>query len=197
MMKRVNQWIIGIIVVTIAMLVFFGSQFSTTLAFPSDAGTRALEISGALLATALFVERSLSVILDLIYGDRENDPKMGLITESLSAKFATVLQVQTQKQRVRIVAGFGISVLISLAGLRTLQNLLTGEPSTWTQRMLLQVVDVILTAGLLAGGSAGIAAIIDYLKNLGTISSAKRLAEVQAYTNLARSREQETNAPGA
>jgi hypothetical protein len=172
-------------------MILWRTEFSATLRLPNDASLRALEISGALLAVAVFVERSLAVILDLIFVDRKSDPRVGLITsESLSAEFGEILRVQSRKQRIRIIAGFAISVLISLAGLRTLQNLLSGEPSSWTQKLLLQVVDVLLTAGLLAGGSAGIAATIDFLKNRGLTNSLKHLAEVRAFTNLARSSEE-------
>ena len=70
-------------------------------------------------------------------------------------------------------------VLLSVAGLRTLQNL--ADPGSFAaipeqQQHLLRVMDVFLTGGLIAGGSEGIHQITQVFKNyLGTsAANAKR-----------------------
>ena len=68
-----------------------------------------------------------------------------------------------QKKRLRLSIGFLVAVLLSVAGFQILSNFVDSVPSG-LQGQLFVFLDVFLTAGLLTGGSQGIAEVIEIFR---------------------------------
>jgi len=130
----------------------------------ADAGGK---IIGSLFVVALILERALAVFNDLLFGQeraaaRQNDA---------AGEDGAADQVDTARERARLVLGLGAGLLISAAGVRTLGRL-TDAPSLDSFQT---AVDILLTAGLLAGGSNGLAKLIDVLHE----SAAQRVSALR------------------
>ena len=133
----------------------------------------ALTQLGILYIVALFVERALEV---LIKAWRQGG-KIRLEEEMNSAQDGA--QVEAKKslkeykaatQRRALLAGLTLGILVSLSGVRLLGPIFQFDGAgEWTFQMaMFQFTDIIVTAGLIAGGSATIhelmALIDDFLK---------------------------------
>jgi len=148
--------------------------------------TEVAQLLTSLLLVALFLERALEVFVTTWRGpgaaelDRQvrqcADQKAQLEQrpeaqrEALqSARDAAMAalehaeqeksQYKSQTQRIALWSGLTLGLLISAAGLRTLQALVDPEALSRlpkTQVVVFHLVDVLLTGGLIAGGSEGI-----------------------------------------
>ncbi len=127
---------------------------------------------GILYIVALFVERSLEVLLKA-WRQGENtrlEEEMRSAEENDKAAAEKRLQeFKTGTQRRALLVGLTLGLLVSLAGVRLLGPIFefgAGEASF--QHSVFQFTDITLTAGLIAGGSATIhelmALIDDFLK---------------------------------
>ncbi len=83
----------------------------------------------------------------------------------LHGKSEDLHQYQAITKRVALWTGFLFGLLMSLAGVRALSSLLS-MPAIEYQRMLFRSLDVILTAGLISGGSEGIHPIMTFVKGV-------------------------------
>lgn len=119
------------------------------------------DLTGSLFVIAVFLERSLAVVNGIIFKKAEetnlNKPTK---QESLNAQKKTDIE----KSQIRLALGFLIAVLVSAAGPRTLEALFKSPPLEPSQLQLFTTADILITAGLLAGGSSAIAQIIELLK---------------------------------
>ncbi|MGJ4963383.1 hypothetical protein [Bradyrhizobium sp. HKCCYLRH3061] len=166
-------------VIGIVLLAVFINKSAIALDYRSPAFTAGVNVASGLFVIALFMERSLAVLNNLLFSEEQriaDAAVMGAETEAAfvdAAKLLTV--VTTAKERVRLAVGFVFGLLISAAGPRTLEGLLTldltkmsaNDASKLTEPhlMLFYGVDIILTAGLLAGGSNAINEVIEILRN--------------------------------
>jgi hypothetical protein len=107
--------------------------------------------------------------------DAARNPGVGLAPDDNAAKAAAealarsvardkeivdaVAAADRQTQKVALSFSIPISFLAALAGLRTIGNLM--PPGQDAQQQLFVALDVVLTAGLLAGGADGIHKILD------------------------------------
>jgi len=66
---------------------------------------------------------------------------------------------RSKTETLAMYSGFAIGILIGLAGVHTLQVIFNIDTLSGTQKSVFQAVDILLTAGLIAGGSKGINAI--------------------------------------
>ena len=138
---------------------------------------KAIETVLALLIVTLFVERSMAVINALLFGEQQRDADIAMARaqggEGKAKAEEAQAQVLTLKERVRLLLGFGVALFISAAGVRTLEGLMQGLPPTEAGKQLFFGVDIVLTAGLIAGGSNGLAFLLQLLKDLATRSQTK------------------------
>lgn len=132
----------------------------------------ALTQLGILYIVALFVERSLEVLMKAWRqgGRIELEEKIG------SAKTADDKQIHKRKlgkyrvgtQRRALLVGLTLGILVSLSGVRLLGPIFDGSDGWSFQVAVFQFTDIIVTAGLIAGGSSTIhelmALIDDFLK---------------------------------
>lgn len=134
----------------------------------------ALTQLGILYIVALFVERALEVLIkawrqggrilleEEIRSEPDNQAKIGKAKELEQYKAGT--------QRRALLAGFTLGALVSLAGVRLLGPIfdVSGEATSELQASVFQFADILITAGLIAGGSATIhelmALIDDFLR---------------------------------
>jgi hypothetical protein len=143
-----------------------------------SAGTR---VVGALFVVTVFVERSTAVLNSIWYGEARRLAEahealemrrwLATMTEpgepppaALVAAIDALVRIESQQDRARLIAGFILALFVSAVGARTLEALqiLPGSLSPF-QLGLYRATDIILTAGLIAGGSNGIHAIAGLL----------------------------------
>lgn len=133
---------------------------------------------GILYIVALFVERSLEVLLKawrqggkarLEARVREAEEGAGAAEEGAGAAAETELrEYRAGTQRRALLAGLTLGLLVSLSGVRLLGPIFDLASASAFQQAVFQFTDIMLTAGLIAGGSATIhelmALIDDFLR---------------------------------
>jgi hypothetical protein len=204
MSRKTLGWIFGIAVVAIAAIVAVASP-KPGLSYQDDMLKAGTAVATALFVVALFVERSTGVIYALIFGEGERNAHLALTlaTDGKARKddARTLADELGFKERFRILLGFGTGLFVSIAGVRTLAGLVKLDAPTGfatacgqtggteacrqavlelvTSARLFNVVDVLLTAGLVAGGSNGIAFIIRALKEMMSKPNGDKDAEIR------------------
>lgn len=151
--------------------------------YAQDVSGEATKLVAALFVVTVFVERSTAVLASIWFGEtvriaeaqeylarEELDRKEGSDEATRVVAKATVARVgaEAQQDRLKVYAALMIAFFVSAAGVRTLEKLQDLEHMspvpTATQLGLYHSVDILITAGLIVGGSAGISAITDLLK---------------------------------
>ena len=125
----------------------------------------------ALFAIALFLERSTAVINGLLFSENLRAIEATLAQGNLAQdKIATtsaearLTELDAQRERVRLMVSFVFAVFVAAAGTRTLAGLLVVTDHS-PHLKFFNAVDVVLTAGLLAGGSNALGILADTLKS--------------------------------
>ncbi|MCY4560221.1 MAG: hypothetical protein OXF79_28460 [Chloroflexi bacterium] len=134
----------------------------------------ALTQLGILYIVALFVERALEVLIKAWrQGGRillEEEVRSEPDDQAKVRKEKELEQYKAGTQRRALLAGFTLGILVSLAGVRLLGPIfdVSGGTTSEFQTAVFQFADIVITAGLIAGGSATIhelmALIDDFLK---------------------------------
>jgi hypothetical protein len=83
----------------------------------------------------------------------------------------TLAQVAAEETYARLSLAFLIALVVSAVGVRTLASMFETATMTDIQHGVFRLVDIIMTAGVLTGGTAGISAISELL---GTYVNASR-----------------------
>lgn len=173
---QLTKWLAPLLgVVGIALAIALGDNLGwRVLAYAEDMPVEAGKVAGALFVVAVFLERALAVLNDLLFAEKTVDLETKLSvtaaetgsldsTDVIEAEW-NLLALEETKQRLRLGVGFVVACLIAGAGVRTFTGLLDLSGLTGNQRTLLNIMDILLTAGLLAGGSNGLAKIIDIFR---------------------------------
>jgi hypothetical protein len=153
--------------------------------YRNDIVGEATKLVGALTVITTFVERSTAVLGTIWFEDRiavararvavaeqlaRDDPAAEEHREELRASAVAFAQLEAEKARMRAWAALFIALLVSAVGVRTLERLqnLEGVAASLSvlQLGLYRSTDILITAGLIAGGSAGIAAIAGLIARL-------------------------------
>lgn len=167
MAKKTTGWLFAAAAIVSAGLVIALGPIGQGLKFVTPIWDPAIAVVTALFITTLLVERSMAVINALLFGDEQRAAELQLLGLAAPAPGANPAQaiasVHKWKERLRLLLGFVAGLFVSAAGVRTLQNLLTATNNPW-----LNGVDVVLTAGLIAGGSNGLAFLLQILKDRAT-----------------------------
>lgn len=171
-----------------AILGFLSIGFEETR-FATGAGQNALGALGALFIIAVFVERAQQVYLSAWRGpgkalrkakvaglesslerlgsDAENSERK-TITDQLQEANDALAEYRSETQRIALIGGLLLGVVISFVGPRILSEVIVvyGDMGAW-QAALYHGADILITGGLLGGGSEGIhkliALITDFL----------------------------------
>lgn len=150
------------------------------LQYHNDMLSKGADIAAALFVVAVFLERAMAVINGIAFKQEEARIEGIIATAaataalkemdataaaSIQTKAETDLRgLEAKKTSLRLGLGFVVAVLVSAAGARTLAGLVTAPPGAGDQGQLFVAMDILLTAGLLAGGSNGIALLIKVLR---------------------------------
>ena len=130
---------------------------------------------------ALIVERFIEVFNSI--WRRKGRQERGRAIETAGSKNEKISAqkeldlYRSQTETLAMYSGFAIGILIGLAGVHTLQVIFNIDALSGTQKSIFQAVDILLTAGLIAGGSKGINAITSLMGSFLTVS--KERAESQ------------------
>lgn len=153
---------------------FMSSGFEETQ-FATGAGDRALTALGTLFIIALFVERAQQVYIsawrklgreqieDKISRlqekiAEESDPQNGSdFREELAELKRGLLEYRHRTRQLAFLGGITLGILISLAGPRILAEVVVvyGPMGAW-QAPIFNGMDILITGGLIGGGSDGI-----------------------------------------
>ena len=182
MERYVGRIWVASLVVALAALVFFLSDALTPLDARDGAAPfrTALAQLGILYIIALFVERSLEVLIKAWRqgGKSALEADVRAAAEGEPARAAAERSLQEYRagtQRRALLVGLTLGIMVALSGVRLLGPIFdpaaTGAPPAF-QQDLFRFTDILLTAGLIAGGSATLhellALIDDFLKSSRT-----------------------------
>ncbi len=99
----------------------------------------------------------------------ENDMMIGMVKEKKGLE-DRLLKHGLKRQRRTTIVGFAIGLILSFSGLRLMSGILFSEPETEealfnVQVTIIQSIDIILTAGIIAGGSGRMHRLIKRIKS--------------------------------
>jgi len=149
---------------------------------------------GSLLAITLFIERSIEVLVNIVCSadaiDLENAinlKKDDIKNIEASGNHAIgqkmelrglekqIIEHKSETQKLSLKVSFCIGILVSAVGIRALGSMVVNIPQD--QKSLFNLVDILITAGLLAGGSEGIhqltSVYTNYMQNLAEAAKGK------------------------
>ena len=126
---------------------------------------------GILYVVALFVERSLEVLIKAWRQggkSRLEDKVRAAEGSGTAAAESELLEYRAGTQRRALLCGLTLGLMVSLSGVRLLGPIFEVGTAGAFQQAVFQFTDILLTAGLIAGGSATIhelmALIDDFLR---------------------------------
>ena len=166
-------WLALLVLALLAVLFFVGDDLKAIAIEKGDAPfLTALTQLGILYIVALFVERSLEV---LIKAWRQGG-KSSLEHNESSAETDSDAETQAKKalalykagtQRRALLLGLTLGVLVALSGVRLLGPTFSFNATSygWFQQAVFNFTDIIVTAGLIGGGSATIHELMALIDN--------------------------------
>ena len=160
MANDVGRMWIGVAVAATGVVIAVGGDDLKAGAPAADALTGALTQLGVLYVIAVFVERALEVFIKAWRQSGRSVLENELATlevghPELAAKRRELDDYRAGTRRRALLTGLSIGVVLSLAGVRTLA-VIVEPPSGGLQGFLFQFSDVLVTGGLVAGGSAAV-----------------------------------------
>ena len=175
MERYIGRIWVALLVLALAIVVFsLGDSLKPIGTREGEAAfLTALTQLGILYIVALFVERSLEVFIKAWRqgGKSRLEEEARSAADDAKAEAAKELEeYRAGTQRRALLVGLTLGILVSLSGVRLLGPIFEfGAADGWSfQQALFQFTDIVVTAGLIAGGSATIhelmALIDDFLK---------------------------------
>ena len=158
-------WSVLVITAIVAGLLGLLSTGFTPTPFEENSGEQALTALGTLLIIALFVERAQQVYIsawrtlgrEQIDADIAELQRTGGDADRLRELESKRLEYRHKTRQMAFLGGMILGVLISFAGPRILAEVMLGSESlqSW-QAVVFHGVDILVTGGLIGGGSEGI-----------------------------------------
>lgn len=140
-------------------------------------------VLAALFTISLFLERSLEVFINTWRSAGRTRVENQVKKASDGAKEEAAERLSSYKTDTQILAlwtSFAFGLFISAVGIRTMQSLVTAESLNGlssNQLNLFHVADVLLTGGLISGGSEGIHKLTQVFTDFMEASSARLKAQ--------------------
>ncbi len=182
MEQNIGRIWLALLVSALAVVIIFQSRSlaPVEVAEGENPFLAALVQLGILYVIALFVERSIEVLIKAWRQGGKSRLQERVRTAEAGGKVAAESELQEYRagtQRRALLVGLTLGIMVSLSGVRLLGTIFEfGSGAAPFQQAVFQFTDVILTAGLIGGGSATIhelmALIDDFLK--ASRRSAKR-----------------------
>lgn len=163
MLRKVSWFFVAAFLVAIT-IVGMNGDMKAGYAFHDDMADAAATVVTALLAVTLFVERGMTVINAIIFGGAQRDAE-DKIRQADAKGLDELSVVMAYKERMRLFGAFLAGLFVSAAGVRTLEGLFDPVAIKAAENALLHPVDVVLTAALIAGGSNGLAFLLQLAKD--------------------------------
>jgi hypothetical protein len=164
MSKRKTMIVYLLPLTGLVALAIAGAKFSTPYSLESITIDSIVERLAPVVMIALFVERAQEVFIsawrDIEKWNLERTvakakAKAAPVAEEIEAAEQQLDKHQCETRRIAFAAGVIMGTVISALGVRVVQPLIQ-LPSNGQQLVLFNLVDVLLTAGLIGGGSDGI-----------------------------------------
>jgi hypothetical protein len=156
------------------------------VAFVADVPTAAIKVVTSLLILTLLIERSLAIINTTLFGrekrkledalrkvkfdfevDLEAGKDPGDVKGAAWGALKALREIADKEEKLRIVIAVPVAFFLSAAGVRTLSALMmvNGVAAESIQGQALLGADIVLTAGLIAGGSNGLAQLLKLIND--------------------------------
>ena len=154
---------LALLVLALAVVVFFAGESLKPIGTKEGEAPFLTAVTqlGILYVVALFVERSLEVLIKAWRqgGKSRLQEEVRSADEEDKAEAERALEeYKAGTQRRALLVGLTLGILVSLSGVRLLGPIFEfGVEEAWSfQQAIFQFTDIIVTAGLIAGGSATI-----------------------------------------
>ena len=188
MSPGVRFWIAVLVSIASAVAAVWAvGQFEfAAVAFVADVPTAAIKVVTSLLILTLLIERSLAIINTTLFGrekrkledalrkvkfdfevDLEAGKDPGDVKGAAWGALKALREIADKEEKLRIVIAVPVAFFLSAAGVRTLSALMmiNGVAAESIQGQALLGADIVLTAGLIAGGSNGLAQLLKLIND--------------------------------
>ncbi len=152
--------LIPIVLVTISAMTIMGAGLTGTVKLNTELS---MDDYGSLFANlfliALLVERFIEVFVGILRRQGKVERRRLIETAAPDEKSAAQTVMAIYRSRTNTIAmnvAFGFGLIVSLAGVHTLSVVFDSSQLQGAQEFLFRLSDILLTAGLIAGGSNGI-----------------------------------------
>jgi energy-coupling factor transporter transmembrane protein EcfT len=108
-------------------------------------------------------------------GSASLEEKTTKLSQALQQATNDLAVVTAQQARARLIFAYAVALVVSAVGVTTLSSMLDVSGLSNQQRAVFRAVDVLLTAGVLSGGTAGISAISELLRTYVNTSRIRAL----------------------
>ena len=157
--------LIALVLVATATVIFGWAPGVAT--FKLETSDVIVETLMGLLVAALFMERAQEVFItawrqkdrEALESELENVKSKATGIESAKSEAQLTKEVSEYRGETRLIAfglGLFIGLLFALSGIRTLSQIVNHENVVGLQESLFFTFDIVLTAGVIAGGSEGL-----------------------------------------
>ncbi|HEY5710885.1 MAG TPA: hypothetical protein VIT38_03230 [Allosphingosinicella sp.] len=167
LLARAGNYLLGAaLVLALVIIGVWSERLGPGYAFQGNMAVAAATTVTALLAVTVFVERAMAVFNAILFGDQHRQAEAKLLGSNPAEGVQEMQNVMSKKERVRLLGSFIAGAFISAAGVRTLAGLLIVPAQNPPANPFFLPVDVVLTAGLIAGGSNGLAFLLQVIKDM-------------------------------
>jgi len=179
----VNMLVWGIFVMAVIWAMVIGKQLGAIPLQEIDVN-KITKLLGSLFAIALFFERCIEVIVAIFRNKKAAEYKNELEKSPTDKAEKKLTHYRLETQSISLRVSFIVGIVVSAAGIRILGELVT-IPSgiALPQQNFFHLVDIFITAGVLAGGSDGIHQLMtvydDYMKYFSKTATDKAKASSQ------------------
>ena len=188
MSPGVRFWIAVLVSIASAVAAVWAvGQFEfAAVAFVADVPTAAIKVVTSLLILTLLIERSLAIINTTLFGrekrkledalrkvkfdfevDLEAGKDPGDVKGAAWGALKALREIADKEEKLRIVIAVPVAFFLSAVGVRTLSALMmiNGVAAESIQGQALLGADIVLTASLIAGGSNGLAKLLQIIQD--------------------------------
>lgn len=162
----------SLFVAAVLVVALASSKLVAGYSFHSNMAQAVAGTLAGLFAATLFVERGMALVNAVIFGETQRAAEVMIMT-STPGGLEQMADVLGSKERLRLLGSFLAGLFVSAAGVRALEGLLETNANGAPANVLLFPVDVVLTAALIAGGSNGLAFLLQLTKDRMTSGGAQ------------------------
>lgn len=144
---------VSILVFLIGLILFWQPEFQAAIVLKTAVGDRTIALFGVYLAISLAIESTIEIYLKVF---RKDTPNTLPNEENDAERSQDSQQPDPDVKRIATIASLIVGIGVSCAGVRFLEPFFEISSLSGLQVQLFHALDILLTAGLLSGGSDGI-----------------------------------------